>query len=70
MPLVKPFDKPFAKTGVIFSDDVESFDDEVEYFVVISDIGIVVGLDESGRCGDDAGDWIFDGITFDIVIAD
>lgn len=58
-------------TGVIFSDDVESFDDEVEYFVVaIRDSGIVVGLDESGRCGDDAGDRVFDVITFDIVIAD
>lgn len=69
MPFVKPFDRPFDTTGVIFNDDVESFDDEVEYFVaVISDN--VVGLDDSGRCGDDAGDWVFDGITFDIVIAD
>lgn len=66
-----PFVKPFDTTGVIFSDDVESFDDEVEYlFVAISDNGIVVGLGESGRCGDEAGDWIFDGITFEIVIAD
>lgn len=71
MPLVKPFDRPFGTTGVIFSDDVESFDDDVEYFVVvISDNGMVVGLDESGRCGDDAGDWVCDNITFDIVIAD
>lgn len=71
MPLVKPFDDPFDTTGVIFSDDVESFDDDVEYFwAVISDNGIVVGLDESGRCGDDAGDCAFDVITFDIVIAD
>lgn len=71
MPLVKPFDSPFGVTGVIFSDEDESFDDDVEYFVVvISDNGMVVGLDESGRCGDDAGDWTFDVITFDIVIAD
>lgn len=64
------FDKPLETTGVIFRDDVESLD-EVEYFVVvINDIGIVVGLDESGRCGDEAGDWLFVGITFDIVIAD
>jgi hypothetical protein len=57
---------------VIFSDEDESFDDDVElYFVVvINDNGIVVGLDESGRCGDDVGDWAFDGITVDIVIAD
>lgn len=73
MPLVKPFEKPFwcDTTGVIFNDDIESFDGDVEYFVVvISDNGIVVGLDDNGRCGDDAGDWLFDGITFDIVIAD
>lgn len=70
MPLVKPFGSPFDTTGVIFSDDDESFD-EVEYFVVeIRDSGMVVGLDDSGRCGDEAGDWTLDVITFDIVIAD
>lgn len=50
LPFVKPFDGLLDTTGVIFSDDDESFDDDVEYFVAaISDSGMVVGLDESGR---------------------